>query len=198
MRKGPQPRAGLRPLSIFLGKFPRQSVPRRTISRIRARPRISGGCPADADTPAHTLSNREIPCARLQASLSIKGLFYGGAPANGRPLSIFLASPEQNPLHSESLTCISIQGFFAPLRCFPAKPAASRGVTREGLRGIFSGKASRAVLQSVPNPESLRPYSIFLGKSRYGSMHFTNVASHFRPYLRDSPTYLLMAKETAQ
>jgi len=67
------------------------------------------------------------------------------------------------------------------LLLFPAKPAASR-----------------AVLQSIPNPDSLRPYSIFLGKSRYGSMHFTSVASHFRPYLRNSPTTLLMAKETAQ
>lgn len=57
------------------------------------------------------------------------------------------------------------------LLLFPAKPAASR-----------------AVLQSVPNPDSLRPYSIFLGKSRYGSMHFTNLASHFRPDLRNSPT----------
>ena len=68
---------------------------------------------------------------------------------------------------------------FAPLRCFPAKPAASRGITREGLGGIFSGKASRAVLQSVPNPDSLRPHSIFLGKSRYGSMHFTSVSLTF-------------------
>lgn len=109
MRKGPQPRAGLRPLSIFLGKFPRQSVPRYTISQIRARPRISGECPADANTPAHALSNREIPCARLQTSLSIKGPSLAMSPKSGDRIRYF--SPRRSKLRPATLLPRKACGF---------------------------------------------------------------------------------------